>query len=166
MADRQPLTLEPDPSDHPHPARRTLCDRMYALSHTCLILIPRPGMPRGRMPSDFLPILVILVLSVLLGFVAIGIGHLFGPRRPTEPKGQPYESGMRPYGEGQRRVRVQFYLMAVLFILFDIEIVFLLPWAVVLRQLGAAGLVEMGLFLVILLVGYVYAWKVGALEWE
>ncbi len=118
------------------------------------------------MPSDFLPVLVILVLSVTLGFLVVGIGHLFGPRRPTERKGQPYESGMRPYGPGQRRVRVHFYLMAVLFILFDIEIVFLLPWAVVLKQLGWPGLVEMGVFLAILLVGYVYAWKTGAMEWE
>jgi len=118
------------------------------------------------MPSDFLPVLVILVLSVVLGFLVVGLGHLFGPRRPTERKGQPYESGMRPYGPGQRRTRVHFYLMAVLFILFDIEIVFLLPWAVVLKQLGWPGLVEMGVFLGILLVGYVYAWKAGAMEWD
>ena len=118
------------------------------------------------MPNEFLPILVIAVLATTLGFVIVGVGHLFGPRRPTQPKGEPYESGMRPYGPGRRRVPVRFYMMAVLFILFDIEIVFLLPWAVVLRQLGMAGLIEMGVFIVILLVGYVYAWKSGAMEWE
>ena len=118
------------------------------------------------MPNEFLPILVIAVLATTLGFVIVGVGHLFGPRRPTQRKGEPYESGMRPYGPGRRRVPVRFYMMAVLFILFDIEIVFLLPWAVVLRQLGRAGLIEMGVFIVILLVGYVYAWKSGAMEWE
>jgi NADH-quinone oxidoreductase subunit A len=118
------------------------------------------------MPNEFLPILVIAVLATTLGFVIVAAGHLFGPRRPTQRKGEPYESGMRPYGPGRRRVPVRFYMMAVLFILFDIEIVFLLPWAVVLRQLGMAGLIEMGVFIVILLVGYVYAWKSGAMEWE
>jgi NADH-quinone oxidoreductase subunit A len=73
---------------------------------------------------------------------------------------------MRPFGPGSRRVPVHFYLMAVLFILFDIEIVFLLPWAVSLRALGTYGLITMAVFILILLVGYVYAWKKGALEWE
>jgi NADH-quinone oxidoreductase subunit A len=118
------------------------------------------------MPSDFLPILVILILAVGLGLVIVGLGHLFGPRRPTRRKGEPYESGMRPYGPGTRRVPVHFYLLGVLFILFDIEIVFLLPWAVALRSLGTFGLVTMAVFIVVLLVGYVYAWKKGALEWE
>src|SRR5512137_101005 len=94
------------------------------------------------------------------------IGMLFGPRRPTLRKSQPYESGMRPIGPGTRRMPVRFYLVAVLFILFDIEIIFFLPWAVVYRQLGKFGLVEMLIFIIILLVGYVYAWKKGALEWE
>jgi NADH-quinone oxidoreductase subunit A len=118
------------------------------------------------MPSEFLPVLIITVLAIAIGFAAIGMGHLLGPHHPSERKGAPYESGMRPFGPGRRRMPVHFYLMAVLFILFDIEIVFLLPWAVVLRQLGTAGLVEMGVFIVILLVGYVYAWKTGAMEWE
>jgi NADH-quinone oxidoreductase subunit A len=73
---------------------------------------------------------------------------------------------MRPFGPGRRRIPVHFYLIAVLFILFDIEIVFMLPWAVVLGQLRLFGLIEMGVFIVVLLVGYVYAWKKGALEWE
>jgi NADH-quinone oxidoreductase subunit A len=78
----------------------------------------------------------------------------------------PYESGMVPIGEGTRRMPIRFYLIAVLFILFDIEVVFFLPWAIVFRQLGLFGLIEMVIFIVILLVGYVYAWKKGALEWE
>jgi NADH-quinone oxidoreductase subunit A len=118
------------------------------------------------MPAEYLPILIILLMATALGFVGVGVGHLVGPRRPTVRKGEPYESGMRPFGPGFRRVPVHFYLMAVLFILFDIEIVFLLPWAVSLRSLGSYGLVTMGVFIVVLLVGYVYAWKKGAMEWE
>jgi NADH-quinone oxidoreductase subunit A len=118
------------------------------------------------MPVDFLPIAVLITLATGLSFLVVILGHLFGPRKPTPRKGAPYESGMRPYGPGQRRFPVSFYLIAVLFILFDIEIVFLLPWAVVLDELKLFGIIEMVIFIVILLVGYVYAWKKGALEWE
>jgi NADH-quinone oxidoreductase subunit A len=118
------------------------------------------------MLQEYLPILVLLVLATLLAGLVVLIGHLFGPRRPTLRKSQPYESGMRPIGPGARRMPVRFYLVAVLFILFDIEVVFFLPWAVVFNKLGLFGLVEMLIFIVVLLVGYVYAWKKGALEWE
>lgn len=118
------------------------------------------------MVQEYLPIAVLTVFSVGFASLIVALGHLFGPRRPTLRKGQPYESGFVPYGPGRRRVPVQFYLVAVLFILFDIEIVFFLPWAVVLRDLRWAGLVEMGVFVGILLVGYAYAWKSGALDWE
>ena len=115
---------------------------------------------------EYLPIAILVVLATILAGLVVLIGHIFGPRRPTLRKSQPYESGMRPIGPGTRRMPVRFYLVAVLFILFDIEIVFFLPWAVVYRQLGLFGLVEMLIFIAILLVGYVYAWKKGALEWE
>jgi NADH-quinone oxidoreductase subunit A len=118
------------------------------------------------MPGEFLPIAILIILATVLSVVVVLLGHLFGPRRPTVHKAAPYESGMRPYGPGQRRVSIHFYLVAVLFILFDIEIIFLLPWAVVLRKLDIFGLVEMAIFVVILLVGYIYAWKKGALDWE
>ncbi|HJX40852.1 MAG TPA: NADH-quinone oxidoreductase subunit A [Anaerolineales bacterium] len=118
------------------------------------------------MPIDFLPIAVLIIIATGLAILVVALGHLFGPRRRTARKGQPYESGMLPYGSGQRRMPVHFYLIAVLFILFDIEIIFLLPWAVVLRQIKVAGLIEMLVFVLILLVGFVYAWKRGALEWE
>jgi len=123
------------------------------------------------MLQDFIPIAVIIILAIGLGFLVILLGNLFGPRRKTLRKGMPYESGMKPYGEGTRRVPIKFYLVAVLFILFDIELVFFIPWAVVFRSfirenLGGFVLIEMAIFLVILLVGYVYAWKKGALEWE
>jgi NADH-quinone oxidoreductase subunit A len=120
----------------------------------------------AHMPADYLPILVLIVLAIFMALAAVTLGHLFGPRRPTAIKGSPYESGMNPYGPGQRRVPVRFYLVAVLFILFDIETVFLLPWAVVLRELGLRGLIQMAVFILVLLIGFVYAWKKGALEWE
>ena len=118
------------------------------------------------MSIEYLPIAILVLIAVLLAGAVIGLGHLFGPRRPTPRKSMPYESGMRPIGPGTRRMPVRFYLIAVLFILFDIEVIFFLPWAVVFRKLGLFGLVEMLIFILILLVGYVYAWKKGALEWE
>jgi len=107
-----------------------------------------------------------LLATALVAVLAVTLGHAFGPRRPTQRKLQPYESGMTPIGPGTRRMPVRFYLIAVLFILFDIEVIFFFPWAVVFRKLGLFGLVEMLIFILILMVGYLYAWKKGALEWE
>jgi len=118
------------------------------------------------MPSEYLPIVVLFIIALGLAILVIILGNSFGPRRPTARKSQPYESGMRPIGPGTRRVPIHFYLVAVLFILFDIEVVFFLPWAVVFNKLGLFGLIEMLIFIVVLLVGLVYAWKKGALEWE
>jgi NADH-quinone oxidoreductase subunit A len=115
---------------------------------------------------EYVAIALMVVLSTLVALIAIGLGTLFGPRKASAAKSMPYESGMNPYGEGTRRMPIRFYLIAVLFILFDIEVVFFLPWAIVFRQLGLFGLIEMVIFIAILLVGYVYAWKKGALEWE
>jgi NADH-quinone oxidoreductase subunit A len=120
---------------------------------------------------DYLPIAVLFILAAgLAGFVVV-LGHLFGPKRYIKTKMMPYESGMNPYGPGSRRMTVRYYLVAVLFILFDIEVIFFLPWAVVLQDfidnsLGLFALMEMFVFIAILLVGYTYAWKKGALEWE
>jgi NADH-quinone oxidoreductase subunit A len=118
------------------------------------------------MINEYLPIAVLVFLATILAGLVVGIGHAFGPRRPTSRKSEPYESGMIPIGPGTRRIPVHFYLVAVLFILFDIEVIFFFPWAVVFRRLGLFGLVEMLIFILILLVGYIYAWKKGALEWE
>lgn len=118
------------------------------------------------MLTEYLPIAILIILATGLAALVVILGHLFGPKRPTEKKSMPYESGMNPIGPGTRRVPVRFYLVAVLFILFDIEVIFLLPWAVVFKKLGVFGLIEMLIFIIILLVGYVYAWKKGALEWE
>lgn len=118
------------------------------------------------MLNEYLPLLILIILATGLAFLVVILGHSFGPRRPTPRKGIPYESGMTPYGPGARRVSVRYYLIAVLFILFDVEVIFFLPWAVVFRKLGWFSLIEMAVFVGILLVGYVYAWKKGALEWE
>ena len=123
------------------------------------------------MLASYIPIGVIVILAVIFGFFIVGLGALFGPRRKTARKVMPYESGMTPIGPGTRRIPVRFYLVAVLFILFDIEIIFIIPWAVILRQFvqennGVFALIEMAIFILILLVGFVYAWKKGALEWE
>lgn len=115
---------------------------------------------------DYVPLLILILLATGLAILVVILGHTFGPHRPTHKKSLPYESGMTPYGPGQRRMSVRYYLVAVLFILFDIEVVFFLPWAVMFKKLGVFGLVEMLVFISILLVGYIYAWKKGALEWE
>ncbi len=118
------------------------------------------------MPNDFLPILIMLV--VVVGFAAAGItvSGLVGPRKPTPSKLAPYESGMSPFGSARRRFSIKYYLTAVLFILFDIEIIFFYPWAVLFRDLGWFGLIEMGVFTLILLAGFVYVWKKGGFEWD
>ncbi len=115
---------------------------------------------------EYVAIGLMVFLATAVALIAIGLGTIFGPKKESAAKSMPYESGMNPYGEGTRRMPVRFYLIAVLFILFDIEVVFFLPWAITFRQLGLFGLAEMVIFIVILLVGYVYAWKKGALEWE
>src|SRR3990172_4489729 len=99
---------------------------------------------------NYLPIAILLLVSSVLAALFVAIGHLFGPHRPTKVKQEPYESGMIPIGPAVRRIPVRFYLVAVLFILFDIEVIFFLPWAVVFRRLGLFGLVEMLIFILIL----------------
>jgi NADH-quinone oxidoreductase subunit A len=118
------------------------------------------------MMLEYIAIAVMIAVATLIAAIAIGLGELLGPKKKSNVKDEPYESGIAPIGPGTRRMPVRFYLIAVLFILFDIEVIFFLPWAVVFRQLGLFGLVEMAVFIVILLVGYIYAWKKGALEWE
>ncbi len=115
---------------------------------------------------EYIAIAMLIVVATLIAAIAIGLGELLGPKKKTKVKDEPYESGIPVMGPGTRRMPVRFYLIAVLFILFDIEVIFFLPWAVVFRKLGLFGLAEMGVFIVILLIGYLYAWKKGALEWE
>ena len=116
--------------------------------------------------TEYMPLAILFIIAIGVAFIAIALGQFLGPRRPTKRKSEPYESGMKPIGPGTRRMPVRFYLIAVLFILFDIEVIFFLPWAVVFRTIKVVGFVEMAIFMGILLVGFIYAWKKGALEWE
>lgn len=120
------------------------------------------------MPSDYVPILIFAVVAIVLSGIAIVVPSLLGPRRPTATKLAPYESGKLPIGPARRRFAIQYYLYAVLFILFDIMVVFLYPWARVFRSLLPrwAGLVQAGIFVLILVVGLVYVWRKGGLEWD
>ena len=118
------------------------------------------------MVEKYLPLIVIFVLAILVALLVPALGYIFVPRRPTQRKAAPYESGMVPYGPGRRRMSVRYYLVAVLFILFDIEVIFVVSWAVVVRQVGTVGLVAMLIFLMVLEIAHLYAWKKGALEWD
>ncbi|EAT17365.1 NADH-quinone oxidoreductase subunit A [Desulfuromonas acetoxidans] len=118
------------------------------------------------MLESYLPILVLITVALLFALGSVTFSFLFGPKKPSAVKLAPYECGMPLIGTARERFSVKFYIVAMLFILFDIEAVFLYPWAVVFKRLGMFGFIEMGVFIVILLVGYVYVWKKGALEWE
>jgi len=114
----------------------------------------------------FAPAGVLVVLAVIVTLIVLFISRVFGPYQPSFRKNAPYESGMKPIGPANRRMPVKFYLVAVLFIVFDVEVIFFLPWSVAMREMGVYGLLVMGFFTLILIVGFIYEWKKGALEWE
>ena len=116
--------------------------------------------------NEYIGIVVTFVLAGGIAAAMVVLGSTLGKKKPTPEKLAPFECGKDPFSLPMGRLAVKFYLTAILFILFDVEIVFLYPWAVVFRALGSLGLAEMGVFLGILLVGYVYAWDNGALEWK
>lgn len=118
------------------------------------------------MLENYLPVLVFVIIGVLLGVVPIIIGYLVGPTKPYGEKLSPYECGFEAFEDSRMKFDVRFYLVAILFILFDLEIAFLFPWAVVLEDIGVFGYVAMAVFLGILVIGFIYEWKKGALEWE
>ncbi|MBP1715719.1 MAG: nuoA [Deltaproteobacteria bacterium] len=118
------------------------------------------------MLMEYLPIFIFFIVAVGFALVTLFLSAIFGKRKITPQKMIPYECGMDPIGEARKRFSVRFYIVAMLFIVFDIEAVFLFPWAVIFRDLKVFGLAEMGVFIAILLVGFVYVWKKGALEWE
>ncbi len=118
------------------------------------------------MLEQYLPILVFLGVALGVGVVALLINFLAAPRNPDPEKLSPYESGFEAFEDARLRFDVRYYLVAILFIIFDLEIAFFFPWAVVLDELGATGFIAMAIFLGILVVGFVYEWKKGALEWE
>lgn len=115
---------------------------------------------------DYLPLLILIIVASIFAAIALIMPAVLGPKNPNKMKQEPIESGMIPFTDARRRFPVQYYLVAVLFILFDIEVIFLYPWAVLLNKLKVFGLIEMGVFLFILLIGYVYVWRKGAFEWD
>jgi len=117
------------------------------------------------MTSDYLPIVVMFVLATLFAALSFAASILLAPKRPTSAKLAPYECGIVPEHEPAERFPVKFYLVAMVFIVFDIELVFLYPWAVVFRRLEIFGLIEMGLFLVTVIIAYGYVLSAGALDW-
>ncbi len=118
------------------------------------------------MLESYIPIGIMIVFGLAFGIIMSKASEWFGPKNPTEVKLSTYESGMEPVRTARERVSVKYYMVAMLFILFDIEVVFLYPWAVNLRWLGMGGFVEMVVFIAILMLGYVYLWKKGALKWD
>ncbi len=118
------------------------------------------------MLTPYWPILAFIIVAIGLGVVLLAIGLIAAPRRPDPEKNSPYECGFEPFGDARLKFDVRYYLVAILFIIFDLEIAFLFPWAVVFDKIGVIALVEMALFLLLLVVGFVYIWKKGALEWE
>jgi len=119
-----------------------------------------------RMMIDYLPLLILFIVAAVFAAIAIIMPSFIGPKNPNKMKQEPIESGMIPFTDARQRFPVQYYMVAVLFILFDIEVIFLYPWAVLLNKLKVFGLIEMGFFLLILLIGYVYVWRKGAFEWD
>ncbi|WP_154224435.1 NADH-quinone oxidoreductase subunit A [Marinicella rhabdoformis] len=118
------------------------------------------------MIADYFPILLFLGVSIGLGVVLLSLGYLFGSNRPSDEKASAYECGFEAFDDAHMKFDVRFYLVAILFIIFDLEIAFLFPWSVVLDELGGFGLISMFLFLFLLVIGFIYEWKKGALEWE
>ncbi len=118
------------------------------------------------MLEAYAPILILAVVSAVAAAGMVIGSHFLGPIRPTPAKRGVYESGITPLGNARERFSVKFYMVAILFIVFDLETVFLIPWAVTFRALGVSGFVEMLIFIGVLLVGFVYVWKKGALQWE
>lgn len=118
------------------------------------------------MLQNYLPILIFMGIGCLLGMIVPALGYLLGPKRPNAEKNSPYECGFGPFGDARIPFDVRFYLVAILFIIFDLETAFLVPWAVVFRKTGWFGITAMAIFLGILVVGFIYEWKKGALEWE
>jgi len=116
--------------------------------------------------TEYAPIAALMVIAIVVGIIILFVSRLLGPFRPQHRLLSTYESGMRPLGPAVRRIPVKFYRVAILFVLFDIEVIFLLPFAVVFRDLKIYGLLVMGVFFFILTVGFIYEWMVGGLEWE
>ncbi len=118
------------------------------------------------MIENYLPILIFIILGLLFGVVPLMLGFVLGPNRPSAEKNSPYECGFEAFEDARMPFDVRFYLVAILFIIFDLEIAFLFPWAIVFDSMGWTAFWAMMIFLGLLVVGFIYEWKKGALEWE
>ena len=116
--------------------------------------------------KEYFPILVFFLLSAGIGLAPLVLGHFIRPNKPNKQKNSPYECGFEEFSDARMPFDVKFYLVAILFIIFDLETAFLFPWAVIYRDLGLVGVISMAIFLGILIVGFIYEWRRGALEWE
>jgi NADH-quinone oxidoreductase subunit A len=124
------------------------------------------GWSRSIMLEQYFPVLLFIIVGIGIGLVLLGLGSVVAPDRPDPEKLSPYECGFEAFEDARMKFDVRYYLIAILFILFDLEIAFLFPWAVVLPEIGIFGFWSMMIFLGILIIGFVYEWKKGALEWE
>jgi NADH-quinone oxidoreductase subunit A len=118
------------------------------------------------MVENYLPILLFVIVGLGMGAVLLAAGFILGPSRPNDEKLSPYECGFEAFEDSRMKFDVRYYLVAILFIIFDLEIAFLFPWAIVLDEIGLFGFASMAVFIAILLIGFLYEWKKGALEWE
>ena len=116
--------------------------------------------------DQYLPVLLFILIGMAVGVVPLVLGYVLGPNRPDAAKNSPYECGFEAFEDARMKFDVRYYLIAILFIIFDLEIAFVIPWAVVFDTLGVFGLIEMGIFIGLLVLGFIYVWKKGALEWE
>jgi len=118
------------------------------------------------MLENYLPILIFMAVALFMGVLLLSINRFLSPNRPDREKLSPYECGFEAFEDSRMKFDVRYYLVAILFIIFDLEIAFLFPWAVALNDIGMAGFIAMMVFLGVLVVGFIYEWKKGALEWE
>ena len=118
------------------------------------------------MLEEYLPILLFLIISIIFSIAALSLSFILSPKKPSDEKLSPYECGFEPFDDARTKFDIRFYLVALLFIIFDLEVVFLFPWAISLENIGIFGYLSMMIFLIILTIGFIYEWKKGALEWE
>ena len=116
--------------------------------------------------KDYFPIILFLIIALVLSFGFIIVNFLFSPKNPDPEKLSAYECGFEPFSDSRMEFDIRFYLVAILFIIFDLEIAFLFPWAVSLNEIGISGIIAMGIFLLVLVIGFIYEWNKGALEWD
>jgi NADH-quinone oxidoreductase subunit A len=118
------------------------------------------------MLENYFPVLLFIIIGIVMGVAPVVLGKLVSPNRPYARKNSPYECGFEAFEDARMKFDVRYYLVAILFILFDLEIAFFFPWAIVLKEIGTFGFVSMMIFLAILVVGFIYEWMKGGLEWE